>query len=203
MKVVFVDWHKTLSTSQFWQHSEDSRLKPEQLQAVDRYVFSSPSLSRLWMMGQLSAESVCHVAAKHLNGSSDDILHDLISSCQRMELCDPTVVEVIQALRERGVKTVIATDNMDTFTRWTVPALRLDEVFDEVLNSADVRMMKKYPRFFRDWLESHGVEPSEAILLDDSVSTHRHLPDGMNFWPVVNPSLLRHVLGEVSKLVDG
>jgi FMN phosphatase YigB (HAD superfamily) len=200
MKATFIDWHNTLSTGRFWAHRSDSRLSATDLQEVERFVFGSPSLTRVWMTGVLGAEQVCRIAAKNLGLPSDDILADLKTSCEAMELYDPLVVEPIRALGERGVKTVIATDNMDAFTRWTVPVLNLDAIFEQVLNSADVGMRKRNPPFFRNWLEQHEVEPNEAFLLDDRVGPYRR--SGMALWPVVHPSLLAHVLGEVSKFVE-
>jgi hypothetical protein len=81
-----------------------------------------------------------------------------------------------------------------------VPALNLDAIFEQVLNSADVGMRKRNPPFFRNWLEQYEVEPNEAFLLDHRVGAYRR--SGMALWPVVHPSLLAHVLGEVSKFVD-
>jgi hypothetical protein len=91
----------------------------------------------------------------------------------------------------------LSATGLQAFTRWTVPALNLDAIFAQVLNSADVGMRKRNPPFFRNWLEQHEVEPNEAFLLDDRVGAYRR--SGMALWPVVHPSLLTHVLGEVSK----
>jgi len=60
--VVFVDWYKTLSTSLFWEHGPGSRLVPETLAAVSRYVFGQHQLVRDWMLGAVVAEDVCALA---------------------------------------------------------------------------------------------------------------------------------------------
>jgi hypothetical protein len=68
---------------------------------------------------------------------------------------------------------VIATDNMDTFHRWTVPGLRLHTLFDDVLNSWQLRALKEdvgqdgRSLFFANYLRAHGIGRGESLLLDD------------------------------------
>ena len=196
MKAVFIDWHNTLSTSMFWSHHSESRLSPDELRQVDRHVFNTPSTTRGWMTGYMSAEHVCGMAGKHLELDPRDIFHDLKLSCEQMKLYDPSVVEAVLALRERGIKTVIATDNMDTFTRWTVAALKLDSIFDDILNSADVGYQKRYPRFFMAWLVENDIHPSEAVLLDDTDADRLKLP------PAMRSELVKHP-NQLAKMVAG
>lgn len=172
MDVVFVDWHKTLSTSIFWEHRPGCRLPPEGLAEVSRYVFGHHELVRDWMLGAATAEDVCALAGDFVGFRTDDVLADLEHSCRRMELYDPSVVDTLRSISRRGIKVVLATDNMDTFRRWTVPALQLESVFDDVLTSDASGVLKSdlvdgNSPFFTPWLTDHGVTPSQAILIDD------------------------------------
>jgi FMN phosphatase YigB (HAD superfamily) len=172
MDVVFVDWHKTLSTSLFWEHRPGCRLPPEQLAEVSRHVFSQHQLVRAWMLGAVAAEDISELAGHALELRTEDVLGDLEHSCRRMELCDRSVLDMLRSVRRGGIKVVLATDNMDAFRRWTLPALHLGTVFDAVLTSdvcgaLKADMVDGHSPFFTPWLADHGIAPSQAILLDD------------------------------------
>ncbi len=74
-------------------------------------------------------------------------------------------------------KCVIATDNMDTFTRFTVPALRLSEHFDGILNSFERGVLKqdideqnpdRIP-FFDEYLREYNLQCEDVVLTDDCI----------------------------------
>jgi FMN phosphatase YigB (HAD superfamily) len=125
------------------------------------------------MLGAMVAEDVCALAADYFGLRVDDVLADLEQSCRRMELCDPAVVDTLRRISERGIRVVLATDNMDAFRRWTIPALQLDTVFDVVLTSDACGALKTdlvdgLSPFFSPWLADCGIAPSEAMLIDDT-----------------------------------
>jgi FMN phosphatase YigB (HAD superfamily) len=202
MNVVFIDWHKTLSTSVFWEHRPGCRLLPAELAEVHGFVFGHHELVRDWMLGVTAAEEVCALAARYVGLRTDDVLADLQHSCQNMKLYAPSIVDTLRSMRRRGIGVVIATDNMDTFRRWTVPALRLDTVFDDILTSDARGVLKddladEESRFFTPWLADHGVVPSAAVLLDD-----RRVPAaeaiGMSVRLVADPSKLAGMLAQLA-----
>jgi FMN phosphatase YigB (HAD superfamily) len=173
IRVVFVDWASTLSTSLFWQQSPGSRLSAADSARVESYVFGHPALVRQWMRGTVAAEDICTLAAGSLGLAAADLLADLELSCRGFEFYDPAAVDVLRAIRERGIKVVLATDNMDTLTRWTAPALRLGDMFDAILNSASLGALKNdlvdgQSPFFGPWLDSEQAAPSETVLVDNS-----------------------------------
>ena len=51
--------------------------------------------------------------------------------------------------------------------RQTIP---VDELFDVVVDSCEVGARKPEPRYFRLALERIGIEPEEAVFLDDMES---------------------------------
>ena len=200
VRVVFVDWANTLSTSLFWQQMPGCRLSAADSARVESYVFSRADLVRQWMVGTVAAEDVCTLAAGSLGLAAPDLLADLELSCRRMEFDDPASVDTLRAIREQGTKVVLATDNMDTFYRWTVPALNLRGIFDAILDSASLGTLKGglvdgQSPFFGPWLSEHDIAPSEAVLVDDSpgVST---AAIGLQTRVVEHPRKLASVLAE-------
>lgn len=173
VRVVFVDWYKTVSTSLFWQQRPGCRLAAADSARMHGYVFTRAELLRQRMVGAVAAEDVCAQAARRLGLDAADLLADLEHSCRSMEFDDPAAVDAIQAIRGQAIQVVLATDNMDTFSRWTVPALHLGGIVDAILNSASLgtltgAMAGGQSPFFGPWLAGQRITPAEAILVDDS-----------------------------------
>ncbi len=175
-KVLFIDWHNTLSTSMFWEHLQDVKhphhdlfrllqpLPPE----IHGTVFTS------WMKGSVTSEEVIHAMAQILDLDYNLIFQEFIFSCQRMHFVSEEIVSLVSSFRARGSKVVIATNNTDSFSRWTVQGMKLNEIFDSIINSSDVKALKwevdekGNSLFFADFLHSHQIQPGESILIDDN-----------------------------------
>jgi len=206
IRVVFVDWARTLSTSLFWQQRPGCRLSAADSARVDSYVFSRAQLLRQWMVGAVAAEEVCAFAAASLGLPAADLLADLEHSCLSMQFDDPASVGAVGALRAQGIKVVLATDNMDTFHRWTIPALHLRDIFDAILDSASLRVLKGdlvdgHSPFFEPWLSDQRVAPSEAVLVDDSPSPSA-TAIGLQTRRVEHPGTLARILTELRPAAD-
>ena len=134
------------------------------------------------------------------------ILADLRESCETMRLMSEAVLPLVDRLRERGVRCFIATDNMDTFTAFTVPALGLADRFDDILNSFEKGMLKqdgtdgvRIP-FFDEYLSLHGLRHDEAVLIDDSGYGEAYTRAGLETIRIASGDEVETVLRE---LLDG
>jgi putative hydrolase of the HAD superfamily len=77
---------------------------------------------------------------------------------------------VVRELRARGVKTALVS-NCSHNTRPLVERLGLEDEFDQVILSVEVRAMKPDPAIYRITLERLGVgDPSRAVFVDDQTS---------------------------------
>ena len=77
---------------------------------------------------------------------------------------------VVRALRARGVETAHVSNSSHN-TRPHLERLGLDEEFDQVILSVDVRAMKPEPAIYRLTLDRLGVEDaSRAVFVDDQTS---------------------------------
>lgn len=174
-KVVFIDWNKTLSHDLFWgQLKNPSHIHHTYHASIDRWLFKENSvLIEPWMLGKLSYQEVAYKMSQSTNISIDIITKELRFSCEKMRFCINGIENIIRDIQKKGVKVVIATDNMDTFTKFTVPALRLDALFDNILNSYEIRRLKDDVDpisgilFFDTFLKEHNLQYSDAVLLDD------------------------------------
>ncbi len=186
-KNLFIDWHNTLSTSLFWGHLQDPAHTHHHLFRILQPLPPEihQALFTPWMRGRVTSEEVIQAMSEKLSLDYHLIWQEFIRGCQSMQLLSEEIPLLISQIRAKGVKVVIATNNTDSFSRWTVPSLKLHEVFDAILNSADVKGLKweidekGQSPFFADFLQRQGIHPGESALIDDNDSemarerTHR------------------------------
>lgn len=172
-RVVFIDWSGTLSGSKFWGHLE--KMNPDLFQKIENSLFSNlKGLIKPWMKGEVKAEHVIRSIANCSNLPYNTLFDEFLHSCHNMEYVSEDIPKLVKELQKRKVKVVIATDNMDSFTRWTVKEMKLHKLFDEVLNSHDLRGMKQdidqngNSIFFSEYIKKEKLKPGESILIDDS-----------------------------------
>lgn len=189
-KVIFIDWHGTLSCSMFWEDLQLSH--PDIFEQIQRILFKADNTIIMdWMRGELSVNDVLDYLVD--NGIKDRSLIEisLQESCKNITFIDPHNLKLIQKLRSQGYLCVLATDNMDVFSKYTVPAYRLDTYFDDIINSSHVGALKKeYDEkeeflFFSKFLKKHNLDISQAVLIDDNVKDQNHFEQmGLSFLPV-------------------
>ena len=171
-KAILLDWDKTLCVSRFWEHWQ--QLYPVHHETVQQRLFKeNRALVHDWMRGKYRSEDIAQFLSSHLHAQPKDILSELQESCRGMKLIAPKILDYVAVARTRGIWVAIATDNMDTFSRWTVPALNLRSHFDRIINSADIGALKKdlspsgSLNFFQSFFNDFGLQPSDCVLIDD------------------------------------
>ena len=82
----------------------------------------------------------------------------------------PGLLDFLDRVKERGLKTALVTNAPGQNVGAVLPALRLEDYFDAVVTSEQVRVGKPDPEPYRTALEKLGAEPSEALAFEDSVS---------------------------------
>ncbi len=174
-KVVFLDWYGTLSTSKFWGHLERSIHDK-----IETSLFGNLKIADSWMRGEFLTENVIEKLAEDTKLGYEMLLTEFVKSCESMKFISDDTDKLVLKLRKKGVKVFIATDNMDSFTRWTVPAMKLDKIFDGVLNSHNLKALKKDFKaekslFFEKFLKDNKIKPGESIIIDDAEDRERKI----------------------------
>jgi putative hydrolase of the HAD superfamily len=77
------------------------------------------------------------------------------------------MIDYMHALRGRGYKLAICTNNVREWEQRWRAMLPVDEIFDLVVDSAFVGTRKPERRIYEITLERLGVGPGEALLVDD------------------------------------
>ncbi len=210
-RVVFVDWYGTLSVSNFWGHFENpSHERHALFSRIEKTLFvENRELLIPWMTGKLNSEQVLRVVSDKLGLSYEMLFEEFVASCKEMRLVSDQALPLVKSIRSKGVRVVIATDNMDCFSRWTVPALKLEDEFDAILDSFRLKALKDAigadgeSLFFGRYLASSGISPQQAVLVDDSEtsrSTARAI--GIDYIHVIPGMGLVPALQDVLKRID-
>jgi putative hydrolase of the HAD superfamily len=78
------------------------------------------------------------------------------------------VVEAVRAVRARGIRTAIVTNNIREYGDAWRGQLPVDELFDTIVDSSHEGVRKPNPVIYHTALERLGVShPSRAVFLDD------------------------------------
>lgn len=107
-------------------------------------------------------------------------------------------VDLLAELRNRGVP-IYALSNWSTET-YPAAEKRFDflQWFDGILLSGRVRLIKPDPRIFKLFFETHGVDPSEAVYIDDmQYNVDAATALGMHGIRFTDPSALRAELMKI------
>jgi|SRR5579859_5671211 len=176
IQTVFIDWYMTLSNSVFWGHLATEDTVRFSMLSDTLFVMLAQQIDP-WMRGTRTSEQMMRLVAQSANLSYDTVYSEFVKSCQTMRIIDPEVPLLVAELRRRGARLVVATDNMDSFTRFTAPGLHLSDIFDDILNSFDLQALKDdfdaggRSLFFHDYLMARGLAPNRCVLIDDSTLT--------------------------------
>lgn len=179
-KVIFFDWHKTLSRCDFWVQLRDPAHDRHRWHGnITSFLFGeNDTLVQQWMRGVVDEEKIIQIISEKFGYSTEVLREDLAESCRAMTFASDAILPLVDATRKKGIQCVVATDNMDIFKKYVVPALKLDEHFDDMLVSFDQKALKfdvsedmKSVPFFEKYLDSNGFVYADALLIDDRVDT--------------------------------
>jgi FMN phosphatase YigB (HAD superfamily) len=172
---IFLDWDGTLCASKFWGHWQTGKYSLLYQEIQEKFFAAEGDFLIRWMKGEETAEDATLLLANITGESQSFLLEHLEKSCWNMEFISERIPSQIQELRRAGVKVLIATDNMDTFLRWTVPALNLERMVDGILDSYSIRALKKESTsaktsafFSHIFSNQDDLNQRGAVLIDDS-----------------------------------
>lgn len=201
LKIVFVDWYKTLSSSIFFSNIKNDEMFVKLMRK--RTFEDNVHLMDDWVRGKISKKDIL----EKISTTQQEYLEaeaSLIKSCENMKFDSDDYLPLLQKIRQKGIKVVIATDNMDVFKEYVVPAMQLDKYFDAIISSAETGYVKKdvigdKMLFFYDYLQKQNCAYHEAIMLDDITNTIELCKRfGMNGQVIEKPEDLLNKLREIA-----
>jgi hypothetical protein len=169
--ILFVDFNGVLSYGWFWSSLQDSTHSlSEYLPKIQELVFKDKvGICDNWMRGHMTSEEVHRIIAERLDVSYESIWEIFQHDCIRLDVSIP-ILNALNLLKSK-YKIILATDNMDSFDRFTRPANpKLETTFDVIHNSWPRRQLKwdNDGEYFAKQIDSQGVKAGDCLLIDDS-----------------------------------
>lgn len=173
---VFVDWFGTLSTARFWESittNDRHPLSSQMRTALEDLFVRRKELVRAWMKGEVPESEVIDSLQMRLpkRYRDDYLCRQLLRDCKTASI-DPGMLRLVRELK-RHAFVGVASDNMDCFLRATPAVLSGELRIDELIVSSQVGCLKAESpdTFFGPTLEIYGLEPRNAVLIDDCADT--------------------------------
>lgn len=162
---IFIDFDGTVCFDYFW------RSAPQEVnKIITKFLFQdNVQLIENWMRGKLLSEDIATLIAKN-TGLDYDLIYDiLVKDCQNMYISP----ELLQAISDLGKNntTILITDNMDCFNRFTKPALQLEKYFSFIFNSCDFGILKDDTTsggLFKKVCDIYKFDITKSVLVDNS-----------------------------------
>ena len=167
--VVFVDWYGTLSDQFLWHSFKEGSPKERHVrEEIMRLFFKKPNeIREAWQRGEMTSEALVDDIAKTLQEDHRLLWYRFEDDLKTTRFSDVGLLDALHALRTYAC-VVLATDSGDSF-HGIVERLRLREMFDDILTSADRGATKQDVRaFFANYQEP--FEHGHAFLIDDKSS---------------------------------
>lgn len=168
--LLFIDWDGTLSNGRFWESFQQTQ--PSSYNQIQQQLFINNSpLVDAWMRGEKSSEDICRCISERTGITYDVLFTELISSCEQIRF-NTELRNIIHSLKKR-FRIVLTTDNMDCFTRFTVPVYDLHQLFDDCLISSEIGRLKRDEngQTYLSYTQDNGSDFANTICIDDSRAT--------------------------------
>jgi FMN phosphatase YigB (HAD superfamily) len=165
-QALFIDFDGVLCRDRFWRG-----LPREQYDLIqEQLIEGNRELMDQWMRGKRTSEEVNQYVSELLGVPYEDVWQVFVQDAKAMQV-SKEALQLISVLRERFL-TILITVNMDSFDRFTVPALGLDSHFDLIVNSYNEGRFKfeEDGAMFADAAAKLGAAFLGAYLIDDSAN---------------------------------
>ena len=165
-KVVIFDWGGVImrtfdrSGREKWQQ----RLGIAEPRGLERRIFGSQAWNEA-QLGQRSDESYWSAIANDLSLASDE-LTQMREDFYGGDRLDEDVMSLIRELKAEGCKVGLMSNNSMNLLN-VMKDRQLDHMFDEVVISAEIGVMKPAPEAFQAILDKLDVQPADSVFIDD------------------------------------
>jgi epoxide hydrolase-like predicted phosphatase len=154
IKAVIFDFFGVICSDEYWRFvKEDKNLKGKFHDLAD-------SVNK----GDLSWPDFLHKIANETGQPIDEVTRMYAS-----EQINPEVVSYIDQLHKK-YKTALLTNAAASFINSLVTKSHLDKVFDEIIISSEIGIIKPDPRIYEYTLDKLGVSAAGAVFIDDTVA---------------------------------
>ncbi|NEJ17715.1 hypothetical protein GR211_33220 [Rhizobium leguminosarum] len=162
--IIFIDFDGTICNDRYWR-----TLPSDKQNKLQTYLFQeNRNIVFEWMRGLHTAEEINNLVAVALDIPYSELWEIFVADCQSMHVSPATLARL--AHLRLIANTILVTGNMDSFSRFTVPALLLDQHFDAISNSYNEGRLKTDDggALFMQYIEQFGASIEDCVVIDDS-----------------------------------
>lgn len=162
---IFIDFDGTICFDYFW------RSAPKDINStIVKFLFQdNVYLIEKWMRGKYSSEKIVNIISQN-TGLDYTLIWDIfVKDCQSMHI-NPEIMQAISNCN-RNNNTILITDNMDCFNRFTNPQLHFEKYFSYIFNSSDFGILKDdtpAQGLFQTVIDLYDFDIKKSVLLDNS-----------------------------------
>lgn len=98
----------------------------------------------------------------------ENVRNDLLKTA-KFEAIDG-VIELLQSLKNKGIKTAVASSSSYDFIFWVLDTTGIRNYFDIVMSGEQMRHSKPAPDIFLATADKLNVSPDECIVIEDSAN---------------------------------
>lgn len=151
IKAIIFDYFGVVSSDEYWDYvGADKNVTSDYLNLANRV-----------NLGKLHWREFIEELAKKVGKPVEEI-----KQVYEAEKINPQVLALAAELH-KTYKTALLSNASSEFLEPIIKQAHLNEVFDVIVISSKVGFIKPDPRIFEYTLDQLGVEPSQAILIDD------------------------------------
>lgn len=166
IKAIIFDFGRVITAqkplSLFRSYEEELGLDPDTINSI---MFDSQAWQDA-LLGRKTTEEFWHLIGPELGLNTADEVNRFRRRYHADEAINEAVLDLIRKLRGR-YKLAILSNSPPDLTRWLVD-WEMRDLFEVVFCSGDEGMIKPDPAAFKLTLERLGVEPGEAVFIDDT-----------------------------------
>lgn len=166
IKAIIFDFGRVITAqkplSLFRSYEEELGLDPDTINSI---MFDSQAWQDT-LLGRKTTEEFWHLIGPELGLKTADEVNRFRRRYHADEAINEAVLDLIRKLRGR-YKLAILSNSPPDLTRWLVD-WEMRDLFEVVFCSGDEGMIKPDPAAFKLTLERLGVEPGEAVFIDDT-----------------------------------
>lgn len=166
IKAIIFDFGRVITAqkplSLFRSYEEELGLDPDTINSI---MFDSQAWQDT-LLGRKTTEEFWHLIGPELGLNTADEVNRFRRRYHADEAINEAVLDLIRKLHGR-YKLAILSNSPPDLTRWLVD-WEMRDLFEVVFCSGDEGMIKPDPAAFKLTLERLGVEPGEAVFIDDT-----------------------------------
>ena len=167
IRCVVFDYGFSLSSGLYFNVSPPGMTDWEE--RVQRAVFrgNDDTITGPWMRGEIGLVEIAGLLAREIGLDAEEVLWYLRQGCTDLGF-NEAVYEFARRVHCSPLKSALVTANMDVFSDVVVPSHGLDDLFDVIVNSADVGTCDKtvlWPLAFNSL--GCGISYRDSLLIED------------------------------------